>query len=178
MQLPGVVGDWSVKDIIAHVTGWEEEALKCFNQAIKRDRNNPLYNKSNIFLLYEMKRYTEAGFHEKTFPVNSDTVNKFTLEVDIANLLRKRKNYKEALEHLDTAFSCLAPAFLRGRYVGRGFADVGESIPLNCRLIVSVTKDALYILDEISAIEAVEQQKGKILKMIGTIASTIEKWEF
>jgi hypothetical protein len=28
MLLPGVVGDWSVKDIIAHVTGWEEEALK------------------------------------------------------------------------------------------------------------------------------------------------------
>ena len=25
---PGVVDDWSVKDIIAHVTTWEEEALK------------------------------------------------------------------------------------------------------------------------------------------------------
>jgi hypothetical protein len=25
---PGVVGDWSVKDIIAHVTWWEEEALR------------------------------------------------------------------------------------------------------------------------------------------------------
>src|SRR3954462_3590778 len=24
----GVVGDWSVKDILAHVTTWEEEALK------------------------------------------------------------------------------------------------------------------------------------------------------
>ena len=24
---PGVVGDWSVQDIIAHVTWWEEEAL-------------------------------------------------------------------------------------------------------------------------------------------------------
>jgi hypothetical protein len=24
---PGVIGDWSVKDIIAHVTWWEEEAL-------------------------------------------------------------------------------------------------------------------------------------------------------
>jgi hypothetical protein len=24
---PGVIGDWSVKDIIAHVTGWEQEAL-------------------------------------------------------------------------------------------------------------------------------------------------------
>jgi hypothetical protein len=25
---PGVVGDWSLKDIIAHVTWWEEEALR------------------------------------------------------------------------------------------------------------------------------------------------------
>jgi uncharacterized protein (TIGR03083 family) len=25
---PGVTGDWSVKDILAHVTAWEEEALK------------------------------------------------------------------------------------------------------------------------------------------------------
>jgi hypothetical protein len=25
---PGVAGDWSVKDVIAHVTTWEEEALK------------------------------------------------------------------------------------------------------------------------------------------------------
>ena len=28
MLEPGVEGDWSVKDIIAHVTSWEEEALK------------------------------------------------------------------------------------------------------------------------------------------------------
>ena len=25
---PGVVGEWSVKDILAHVTSWEQEALK------------------------------------------------------------------------------------------------------------------------------------------------------
>ncbi len=25
---PGVTGDWSVKDVLAHVTTWEEEALK------------------------------------------------------------------------------------------------------------------------------------------------------
>ena len=25
---PGIAGDWSVKDILAHVTTWEEEALK------------------------------------------------------------------------------------------------------------------------------------------------------
>jgi len=28
LTAPGVVDDWSVKDIVAHVTWWEEEALK------------------------------------------------------------------------------------------------------------------------------------------------------
>jgi uncharacterized protein (TIGR03083 family) len=28
MNRPGVTGEWSVKDILAHVTTWEEEALK------------------------------------------------------------------------------------------------------------------------------------------------------
>jgi hypothetical protein len=28
LQIPGVTGKWSVRDIIAHVTWWEEEALK------------------------------------------------------------------------------------------------------------------------------------------------------
>lgn len=28
MTQPGVTGDWSVKDILAHVTWWEEECLK------------------------------------------------------------------------------------------------------------------------------------------------------
>src|SRR5690349_20508746 len=28
MMEPGVMGEWSVKDILAHVTTWEEEALK------------------------------------------------------------------------------------------------------------------------------------------------------
>lgn len=28
MTKPGVTGDWSVKDILAHITTWEEEALK------------------------------------------------------------------------------------------------------------------------------------------------------
>ncbi len=28
MEQPGVAGEWSVKDILAHVTTWEEESLK------------------------------------------------------------------------------------------------------------------------------------------------------
>ena len=35
---PGVMGDWSVKDILAHVTTWEEEALKYLPLILRGDR--------------------------------------------------------------------------------------------------------------------------------------------
>ena len=35
---PGVAGDWSVKDIIAHVTWWEEEALRHLPGILAGDR--------------------------------------------------------------------------------------------------------------------------------------------
>jgi hypothetical protein len=35
---PGVAGDWSVKDVIAHVTWWEEEALRHLPLIIAGDR--------------------------------------------------------------------------------------------------------------------------------------------
>jgi uncharacterized damage-inducible protein DinB len=35
---PGVMGDWSVKDILAHMTTWEEEALKHLPVIIKEGR--------------------------------------------------------------------------------------------------------------------------------------------
>ena len=38
MTEPGVTGDWSVKDILAHITTWEEEALKYLPLIIKGDR--------------------------------------------------------------------------------------------------------------------------------------------
>ena len=38
MMEPGVTGHWSVKDILAHVTWWEEEALKHLPLIIKGGR--------------------------------------------------------------------------------------------------------------------------------------------
>ena len=35
---PGVMGDWSVKDILAHVSTWEEEALKYLPLIISGER--------------------------------------------------------------------------------------------------------------------------------------------
>jgi hypothetical protein len=43
MQDPGVTGTWSVKDIIAHVTVWEEEALTHL-PAILAGRRPPRYS--------------------------------------------------------------------------------------------------------------------------------------
>lgn len=39
LLIPGVTGQWSVRDIIAHVTWWEEEALK--HMPIIRDGGRP-----------------------------------------------------------------------------------------------------------------------------------------
>jgi hypothetical protein len=44
IRQPGVVGDWSVRDIIAHVTTWEEEALK-FLPVILKNLPVPKYTK-------------------------------------------------------------------------------------------------------------------------------------
>lgn len=38
MHTPGVTGNWSVKDILAHITTWEEEALKYLPLVIKGDK--------------------------------------------------------------------------------------------------------------------------------------------
>jgi hypothetical protein len=43
MTKPGVIGAWSVKEIIAHVTSWEEEALKHL-PLIVADKRPPLYS--------------------------------------------------------------------------------------------------------------------------------------
>jgi hypothetical protein len=38
LQEPGVTGAWSVRDIIAHVTTWEEEALKHLPHVLKGEK--------------------------------------------------------------------------------------------------------------------------------------------
>ena len=42
MMEPGVMGEWSVRDILAHVTVWEEEALKYLPYALE-GRRPPRY---------------------------------------------------------------------------------------------------------------------------------------
>ncbi|HEX5409502.1 MAG TPA: DinB family protein [Gemmatimonadaceae bacterium] len=43
LRAPGVTGQWSVRDIIAHVTWWEEEALKHLPR-IRKGERTPRYS--------------------------------------------------------------------------------------------------------------------------------------
>jgi len=43
LMMPGVTGKWSVRDILAHVTTWEEEALKHLPLVLKGGRS-PRYS--------------------------------------------------------------------------------------------------------------------------------------
>jgi hypothetical protein len=40
MDLPGVNGDWSMKDIVAHLTGWNHQLVGCL-QAAQRGESEP-----------------------------------------------------------------------------------------------------------------------------------------
>jgi len=59
---PGVIGEWSVKDIVGHITTWEEEALKALALILKGQRlprYKDLYGGLNAFnaLMTEKKRF-------------------------------------------------------------------------------------------------------------------------
>jgi Protein of unknown function (DUF1706) len=61
MTEPGVTGNWSVKDVIAHVTWWEEEALKhlpLINKGERPPRYSVKYGGIDAFnaLMTEQKR--------------------------------------------------------------------------------------------------------------------------
>lgn len=61
MVLPGAMDDWSVKDIIAHVTWWEEEALTHLPSIMDREklpRYSDQYGGINAFNahMFESKR--------------------------------------------------------------------------------------------------------------------------
>ncbi|MGH7624155.1 MAG: DinB family protein [Gemmatimonadaceae bacterium] len=61
LRTPGVTGQWSVRDIIAHVTWWEEEALKYLprvRQGERTPRYSVLYGGINAFnaIMTEQRR--------------------------------------------------------------------------------------------------------------------------
>jgi len=66
MTKNGVTGDWSVKDIIAHVTWWEEEALKhlpLINNGVRPPTYAKVYGGIDAFnaLMTEQKRWLSVS---------------------------------------------------------------------------------------------------------------------
>lgn len=57
---PGVVGDWSVKDLLGHITTWEEESLTHL-PAILESRRIPTYSQ----LHGSLDRFNAKSFEEK-----------------------------------------------------------------------------------------------------------------
>src|SRR5579864_919180 len=37
MTQPGVAGDWSIKDVVAHLTGWRRRSVARFQAALRRE---------------------------------------------------------------------------------------------------------------------------------------------
>lgn len=86
LTLPGVTGEWSVRDILAHVTTWEEEALKYFPLILegkRPPRYKDLYGGVDAFNAHmtEAKRSLSLSEVLQQF---EDTHHKFVEAIDNA----------------------------------------------------------------------------------------------
>jgi hypothetical protein len=99
---PGVTGDWSVKDVIAHVTWWEEEALKHLPLIIKGGRpprysrqyggidafNAQMTEQKRGLSLSDVLRQLEETHHRLIAYVHSAPEEQFTRETRFRRRLR------------------------------------------------------------------------------------------
>jgi Protein of unknown function (DUF1706) len=99
---PGVTGNWSVKDIIAHVTGWEEEALKHLPLIIEGGRpprystkyggidafNAQMTEQRQGFLLSKVLRQMDETHRRLVTYVQSLPEQQFTRETRVRRRLR------------------------------------------------------------------------------------------
>lgn len=84
MIKPGVTGEWSVRDILAHVTTWEQEALKHLPTILK-GRKPPRYsvthggiNRFNRIMTEQKKRLTLAEVRQEL----ENTHRQLTIYID------------------------------------------------------------------------------------------------
>jgi hypothetical protein len=102
MVVPGVTGDWSVKDIIAHITTWENEALKnlpLILRGIRTPRYKDLYGGINAFnakithansslSLSEILKKSESVHRQLIAYINNSPDELFTSETRFRRRLR------------------------------------------------------------------------------------------
>ena len=99
---PGVTGRWSVRDIIAHVTTWEEEALK-YLPLILEGKRPPLYShqyggvdafnalmteRKKHFSLAEVLRQSDENHHRLLEYLESVAKENFSRETRFRRRLR------------------------------------------------------------------------------------------
>jgi hypothetical protein len=99
---PGVVDDWSVKDILAHVTTWEEEALKYLPLIIQGSRpprysvkyggidafNAQMTEQKRALSLSDVLRQLDDTHHRLIAYVQSAPEEQFTRETPFRHRLR------------------------------------------------------------------------------------------
>ena len=102
MMEPGVTGHWSVKDILAHVTWWEEEALKHLPLILKGGRpprysiqyggidafNAQMTEQKRGLSLSDVLRQLEETHHRLIAYVHSAPEEQFTRETRFRRRLR------------------------------------------------------------------------------------------
>ncbi len=97
LMKPGVTGDWSVRDILAHVTIWEQEALKHLPTILKGEKP-PRYSLTHGGINAFNRAMTEQKRDLSLEEVRSD------LEATHLRLIRYVESVPEAQFHTETAF--------------------------------------------------------------------------
>jgi hypothetical protein len=142
---PGVTGAWSVRDIIAHVTTWEEEALKHLPLILKGGkppRYSVTYGGINAFNAHttkERRSFCSPTCFSRAMPfINASS-----------HLSRMRRRMSSVAGHASGAVFVLTPTAttrsMRRRYAGGGiggvpFATLGAMVDVLQRLCNSCKK--------------------------------------
>jgi hypothetical protein len=71
MVQPGVAGSWSVKDILAHITAWEQQLLQCLHETLQGLTPDLPANK------YALHRWNVRIYEENQFKPLGDVIEMF-----------------------------------------------------------------------------------------------------
>ena len=101
LQQPGVVGEWSVKDILAHVTTWELEALKHLPEIAAgkpQQRYKDVYGGLDAFNALTFQQNRERSLDEvRTRMTDTHTRLLAYLETVPDDLLHSRERFRTRL---------------------------------------------------------------------------------
>lgn len=97
MELPGVTGDWTLKDVIGHLTGWRVWSVARMEGAVKNEEPTPPWSEG-------LEEETDAGvdrINEEFYAANRDR--------SVADVLH---DSRENFDRLESALMALSEANL------------------------------------------------------------------